>query len=101
MVAGKMWHMWHGSGAAGRSTYGTIYQFAVLALGVAGLVLLAVRRRWELVLLAALLVGVTVVGGLLLAGTRRNVTLMPLVMALAGMTLSLVAQRIWPRLASR
>jgi 4-amino-4-deoxy-L-arabinose transferase-like glycosyltransferase len=101
MVAGKMWHMWHGSGAAGRSTYGTIFQFTVLALGVAGLVLLAVRRRWEFFLLAALLVGVTVVGGLLLAGTRRNVTLMPLVMALAGMTVFVVAQRIWPRLASR
>jgi 4-amino-4-deoxy-L-arabinose transferase-like glycosyltransferase len=101
MVAGKMWHMWHGSGAAGRSTYGTIYQFTVLALGLAGLVLLAVRRRWEFFLLAALLVGVTVIGGLLLAGTRRNVTLMPLVMALAGMTVFVVAQRIWPRLGSR
>jgi 4-amino-4-deoxy-L-arabinose transferase-like glycosyltransferase len=101
MVAGKMWHMWHGSGAAGRSTYGTVYQFGVLALGLAGLVLLAVRRRWEFFLLAALLVGVTVVGGLLLAGTRRNVTLMPLVMALAGMTVFVVAQRLWPRLASR
>ena len=91
-----MWHMWHGSGAAGRSTYGTIYQFTVLALGLAGLVLLAVRRRWEFFLLAALLVGVTVVGGLLLAGTRRNVTLMPLVMALAGMTVFVLAQRVWP-----
>ena len=101
MVAGKMWHMWHGSGAAGRSTYGTIYQFTVLALGLAGLVLLAVRRRWEFFLLAALLVGVTVVGGLLLAGTRRNVTLMPLVMALAGMTVFVLAQRLWPRLAGR
>ena len=52
MVAGKMWHMWHGSGAAGRSTYGTIFQFTVLALGLAGLVLLAVRRRWEFFLIA-------------------------------------------------
>jgi hypothetical protein len=101
MVAGKMWHMWHGSGAAGRSTYGTIYQFTVLVLGLIGLVYLAVRRRWEFFLLAALLAGVTVVGGLLLAGTRRNVTLMPLVMAAAGITVFLVAQRIWPRLASR
>jgi 4-amino-4-deoxy-L-arabinose transferase-like glycosyltransferase len=97
MVAGKMWHMWHGSGAAGRSTYGTIFQFTVLALGLAGLVLLAVRRRWEFFLFVALLAGVTVVGGLLLAGTRRNVTLMPLVMALAGMTVFVLAQRVWPR----
>ena len=101
MVASKMWHMWHGSGAAGRSTYGTIYQFIVLALGLAGLVLLAVRRRWEFFLLAGLIVGVTVVGGLLLAGTRRNVTLMPLVMALAGMTVFLAAQHVRSRWASR
>ena len=101
MVGGKMWHMWHGSGAAGRSTYGTIFQFTVLALGLAGLVLLAVRRRWEFFLLAALLAGITVVGGLLLAGTRRNVTLMPLVMALAGITVFMLAQRVWPRLAGR
>jgi 4-amino-4-deoxy-L-arabinose transferase-like glycosyltransferase len=101
MVVSKMWHMWHGSGAAGRSTYGTIFQFTVLALGLAGLVLLAVRRRWEFFLIAALLAGVTVVGGLLLAGTRRNVTLMPLVMALAGITVFMLLQRAWPRLASR
>jgi 4-amino-4-deoxy-L-arabinose transferase-like glycosyltransferase len=101
MVAAKMWHMWHGSGAAGRSTYGSIYQFIVVALGLIGLVLLAVRRRWEFFLLAGLILGVTVIGGLLLAGTRRNVTLMPLVMALAGMTVFLAAQRVWPRLAGR
>ncbi len=101
MVGGKMWHMWHGSGAAGRSTYGTIFQFTVLALGLAGLVLLAVRRRWEVVLIGLLLLGVTVLGGLLLAGTRRNVTLMPLVMALAGVTVAMVIQRARNRLATR
>ncbi len=101
MVLGKMWHMWHGSGAAGRSTYGTIFQFTVLALALAGLVLLTLRRRWEVLPIGALLLGVTVVGGLLLAGTRRNVTLMPLVMALAGVAVAMAAQRIWRRLPSR
>jgi 4-amino-4-deoxy-L-arabinose transferase-like glycosyltransferase len=101
MVAAKMWHMWHGSGAAGRSTYGTIFQFTALALGLIGLVLLAVRRRWEFFLPALLLVGITVVGGLLLAGTRRNVTLMPLVMALAGVTVATAVQWARGRLASR
>jgi 4-amino-4-deoxy-L-arabinose transferase-like glycosyltransferase len=101
MVAGKMWHMWHGSGAAGRSTYGSIYQFIAVGLGLIGLVLLAVRRRWEFFLLAGLIVGVTVIGGLLLAGTRRNVTLMPLVMALAGMTVFVAAQHVRSRWAGR
>jgi 4-amino-4-deoxy-L-arabinose transferase-like glycosyltransferase len=101
MVAGKMWHMWHGSGAAGRSTYGTVFQFTVLALALAGLALLALRRRWEVLLLAALLLGVTVIGGLLLAGTRRNVALMPLVMSLAGVTAAIAVQWARGRLASR
>ena len=101
MVGGKMWHMWHGSGAAGRSTYGTVFQFTVLALGLIGLVLLAVRRRWEVLLIGLLLLGVTVLGGLLLAGTRRNVTLMPLVMALAGVTVAWAVEWARGRLASR
>jgi hypothetical protein len=101
MVAGKMWHMWHGSGAAGRSTYGTVFQFTALILGLAGLVLLALRRRYEVLLIAALLLGITVVGGLLLAGTRRNVTLMPLVMTLAGVTAATAVQHARGRLASR
>jgi 4-amino-4-deoxy-L-arabinose transferase-like glycosyltransferase len=101
MVAGKMWHMWHGSGAAGRSTYGTVFQFTVLALALAGLALLTLRRRWEVLPIGALLLGVTVVGGLLLAGTRRNVALMPLVMALASVAVAMAVQRIWRRLPSR
>jgi 4-amino-4-deoxy-L-arabinose transferase-like glycosyltransferase len=101
MVGAKMWHMWHGSGAAGRSTYGTVFQFTALVLGLAGLVLLAVRRRWEFFLLALLLLGITVVGGLLLAGTRRNVTLMPLVLTLAGVTAATAVEWARGRLASR
>jgi MYXO-CTERM domain-containing protein len=101
MVGAKMWHMWHGSGAAGRSTYGTVFQFTVLALGLIGLAALALRRRYEVLLIGALLLGITVVGGLLLAGTRRNVTLMPLVMALAGVTVAMAVQQARSRLASR
>jgi 4-amino-4-deoxy-L-arabinose transferase-like glycosyltransferase len=101
MIAGKMWHMWQASGAVGRSTGGTWLQYLLLALGVAGLVLLALRRRWEVVLLLALFLGITVLGGLLLAGTRRNVALMPLVMAVAGVTVVWLIQRLWPRLPSR
>jgi 4-amino-4-deoxy-L-arabinose transferase-like glycosyltransferase len=101
MIAGKMWHMWQGSGAVGRSTGGKLLQYVLLALGVAGLVLLALRRRWEVVLFLALFLGITVLGGLLLAGTRRNVALMPLVMAVAGVTVVWLIQRVWTRLPSR
>jgi 4-amino-4-deoxy-L-arabinose transferase-like glycosyltransferase len=101
MIVKKMWHMWEGSGAAGRSTLGHVYQYAVLALALAGAVLLALRRRWEVVPIALLVLGITVLGGLLLAGTRRNVALMPLVMALAGVAVAMAVQRVWPRLPSR
>ena len=59
------------------------------------------RRRWEVVIIFLLLAGITVLGGLLLAGTRRNLALMPLVMSLAGVTVSLAAARVWHRLPSR
>jgi 4-amino-4-deoxy-L-arabinose transferase-like glycosyltransferase len=101
MIAGKMWHMWQASGNVGRSTGGTLYQYLLLALGLAGLVLLALRRRWEVVMIVLLLAGITVLGGLLLAGTRRNVALMPQVMAVAGVTVAWLVQRVWPRLPSR
>jgi 4-amino-4-deoxy-L-arabinose transferase-like glycosyltransferase len=101
MVARKMRHMWQGSGAAGRSLAGGVYQYVVLALGLAGLVLLALRRRWEVVLLLALVAGITVLGGLLLAGTRRNLALMPLVMAAAGVAVTMAVHRIWSRMPSR
>jgi hypothetical protein len=42
-----------------------------------------------------LLVGISVIGGLLLAGTRRNLPVMPLVIAMAGV--SVVAAYDWAR----
>lgn len=84
MVVSKIGHMWQGSGSPSRSLPGAAFHFAVLALGVVGLVLLALRRRWEAIPIALLLAGISLVGGLLLAGTRRNIPLMTLVLALAG-----------------
>jgi ABC-type Mn2+/Zn2+ transport system permease subunit len=45
---------------------------------------LALRRRWEAIVLAILIGGITVLGGLLLAVPRRNVPLIPLVCVLAA-----------------
>ena len=67
----------------------------MLVAGFAGLVLLIVRRRWEVLPILVLLVGISLIGGLLLAGTRRNLPVMPLVMALAGV--SLIAAFDWAR----
>ena len=52
------------------------FHYAMLALAVVGLAVLAWRRRWEALVLATLIGGITVLGGLLLAVPRRNVLLM-------------------------
>ncbi len=85
MVARKMWNVWRrGSGPTMRATGWILFHYAILAFGLLGLAVLAWRRRWEALLLAALIGGITLLGGLLLAVPRRNVPLMPLVMTLAG-----------------
>ena len=84
MIAGKIAHMWHGSGSPSYTPAGGAVHYLVLAAGLAGLVLLLVRRRWEVLPILVLLVGISLIGGLLLAGTRRNLPVMPLVIALAG-----------------
>lgn len=95
MIAGKVAHMWHGSGSPSYTPAGGAVHFLVLVAGLAGLVLLLARRRWEVLPILVLLVGISLIGGLLLAGTRRNLPVMPLVIAMAGV--SLVAAADWVR----
>ena len=85
MVATKMWNVWRrGSGPTMRAGGWIAFHYVMLGLAVVGLGLLAWRRRWEALVLATLIGGITVVGGLLLAVPRRNVPLMPLVLTLAA-----------------
>jgi MYXO-CTERM domain-containing protein len=95
MLIGKIGHMWHGSGPVGDSLPGAVFHFTVLALGLLGLGLLARRRRWEALPVGALIVGISLLGGLLLAGSRRNLPVMPLMLALAGV--SVAAAVAWAR----
>jgi hypothetical protein len=95
MVAVKMWNVWRrGSGPTMRATGWIAFHYAVLALALAGLAMLAWKRRWEFLLLALLIGGITLLGGLLLAVPRRNVPLMPLVLALAGTGFTWLASAI-------
>ena len=85
MVVTKMWNVWRrGSGPTMRGSGWIVFHYAILALAVVGLVVLALRRRWEVIVIGLLILGITVLGGLLLAVPRRNVPLMPLVMTLAA-----------------
>ena len=96
MTARKVGRMWSsGVGEAMSSTAGRVVQIVLVALGLAGFVLLGLRRRWwELVALATPIVLVTVVGAVSLAAPRRNEVLMTLVFPLAAMTLSSLAAAI-------
>jgi hypothetical protein len=53
---------------------------------LAGLVGLAWRRRWETVPIGLVILGITVVGGLLLGVPRRALPLMPMVLAFTAVT---------------
>jgi 4-amino-4-deoxy-L-arabinose transferase-like glycosyltransferase len=98
MVLYKMGYMWQPADDGLRTaTYTAILHYAILVFGAAGLVILAWRRRWEALVLGVVILGITVIGGLLLAGVRRNLLLMPFVMACAGVAVSALVT--WARQA--
>ena len=85
MIVTKMWNVWRrGSGPTMRGSGWIAFHYSILALGVVGLGVLAWRRRWEVLVIGLLILGITVLGGLLLAVPRRNVPLIPLVTTLAA-----------------
>jgi 4-amino-4-deoxy-L-arabinose transferase-like glycosyltransferase len=90
MTARKVGRIWSsGVGEAMSSTAGRTVQVLLVALGLAGLAVLGVRRRWwELVATATPIALVTAVGAISLAAPRRNEVLMTLVFPLAGLALS-------------
>lgn len=84
-LAAKLWRTWgHGPRLVMHEPGWALLHWALLALGLAGLVLLARRRRWEALLLGILLLCVTAVAELLVASPRRALVALPLVAALAG-----------------
>src|SRR5665811_2281540 len=90
MTVRKVWRMWSGGiGEAMSSTAGRVVQVLIVLLGLAGLAVLGMRRRWwQLVAMATPIVLVTVVGAASLAAPRRNEILMTLIFPLAGVALA-------------
>ncbi len=102
MTARKTWRMWSsGVGEAMESTAGRVLQILLVALALAGLVLLALRRRWwELLAIGVPIALVTAIGAISLAAPRRNEVLMTLVFPLVAAALSwgaaaLLSSRQW------
>lgn len=90
MTVRKVGRMWSsGVGEAMDTTAGRAVQILLVLLGLAGLALLALRRRWwEFAALTTPIALVTLVGAATLATPRRNEVLMTLVFPLAGLALS-------------
>ncbi|MDQ2630857.1 MAG: glycosyltransferase family 39 protein [Actinomycetota bacterium] len=90
MTVRKVWRMWSsGVGEAMSSAPGRVVQVVLVLLGLAGFVLLGMRRRWwELIVLATPIALITAIGAISLAPPRRNEVLMTLVFPLAGLALS-------------
>jgi Dolichyl-phosphate-mannose-protein mannosyltransferase len=97
MIAGKVAHMWN---VASTPAWRPLH-YLILAFGFAGLLLLALRRRWEVLPIVVLIVGISAIGGLLLAGTRRNLPVMPLVIVLAGVSITFAYEWAISRLGER
>ncbi|MCB0827740.1 MAG: glycosyltransferase family 39 protein [Solirubrobacterales bacterium] len=89
MTVRKVGRMWgSGVGEAMSGPAGSAIQKLLVVLGIAGLALLAWRRRWEAIAIAIPIVTVTAVGAITLAPARRNEILMTLVLPLAAVALT-------------
>jgi 4-amino-4-deoxy-L-arabinose transferase-like glycosyltransferase len=98
-VAAKVGRVWlHGSREVMREPPWQIFHWALVALGLLGLVVLALprgafplvcgrkapRHRWEATVIATILVAITALSALLVASPRRVLVMLPLVAPLAG-----------------
>jgi 4-amino-4-deoxy-L-arabinose transferase-like glycosyltransferase len=92
-VAAKIGRVWgHGPRDVMREPLWEALHWLLVALGLLGLGLLAWQRRWEALLIGAVLVAVTATGALLVASPRRALVTIPLVAALAGAATSWVVR---------
>ena len=95
MTVRKVWRMWSsGIGEAMSSTPGRVIQVLLVLAGVAGLVLLAWRRRWEAIAVGLPILMVTAIGAATLAPPRRNEILMTLVLPLAAIAFAEAVSRL-------
>jgi 4-amino-4-deoxy-L-arabinose transferase-like glycosyltransferase len=84
-VAAKVGRIWsHGPREVMRMPLWEALHWALVAFGLLGLIVLALGRRWEALLLATIFVSITAISALLVASPRRVLVMMPLVAAVAG-----------------
>jgi 4-amino-4-deoxy-L-arabinose transferase-like glycosyltransferase len=94
-LATKVGRIWsHGPRDVMREPGWQALHWALIALGLLGLALLAWRRRWEALLLGAVFLAISAICALLVASPRRVLVAMPLVAALAGVGVAWAAETL-------
>ena len=88
MVIRKIQNMWdRGSSATMSPKFWFAYHKTLVFWALAALVALAWRRRWQALPIGLTILGITLIGGLLLAVPRRALPLMPFVLALTSVAI--------------
>lgn len=94
-LAAKVGAIWsHGPREVMRKPLWEGLHWALVAFGLVGLALLVLRRRWEALLFAAILLTITAISALLVASPRRVLVMVPLIGALAGVGASNLGARL-------
>ena len=97
-VATKVSRIWsHGPRNVMQQPGWELLHWALVGFGLIGLIVLALQRRWEALLLATVFVAITAVCALLVASPRRVLVTMPLVAALAGVGIASLAAKLRSR----
>jgi hypothetical protein len=92
-VVAKAWRTWtYGARDVVRDPGWELFHWALVALGLLGLGLLAWQRRWEALLLGTIFAAITLLSALLVASPRRVLVLIPLLAPLAGLAIASIAQ---------
>lgn len=97
MIIEKGFRMWSsGVGEVMSSTIGRVVQLLLVALGVAGAILLGRGRRWEVLPMTIPIAAVTAIAVVTLAPPRRNEILMTLVLTLSAIAIAPLLERLAP-----
>lgn len=91
-VATKVGRIWfHPARDIMRGFPWIVLQWALVTFGLAGLAVLAWRRRWEALLIGTIFLAITLVSALLVASPRRALVLVPLLAPLAAVAIQRLA----------